>query len=176
MKVPLCHVLPNGQLSNEGVNCLADRATWKDHRYNCKHCSFKFELPALLEHLEKEIPDVTQKTIECPQCFEEFAFINSYINHVIVKHNEDIAFNCIGCSLFFHNIPSLINHYKDQHFNLYTDKIFPCLICRSYSILSFQLKKHRLKHFRKNKIKKSELDDLYKNVISNTRKLRQRDH
>lgn len=162
-------MLPNGQLSDEGVNCLADKTTWKDHEYNCKHCSFKFELPALLEHLEQDIPDATQRKIECPLCLEGFSFINSYINHVIVKHNEDIAFNCIGCSLFFHNIPSLINHYKDQHYTLYTNKIFPCLICKSYSILSPQLKKHRLKHLRKNKIVKSESNDHNSNVIPNTR-------
>lgn len=123
----------------------------------------------MLEHLEHEISDARQRSIECPQCLKGFAFINSYINHVIVKHNEDIAFNCIGCSLFFHNIPSLINHYKDQHYTLYTDKIFPCLICRSYSILSHQLKNHRLKHFRKNKNVKSELNDLNGNKIPKTK-------
>lgn len=124
----------------------------------------KFELPALLEHLDKKIPDVTQRKIECPICLEKFPYINSYMNHVIVKHNEDLAFNCIGCSLFFYNMPSLMNHYKDQHFTLFINKIFPCFICRSYSLNPFQLKKHRLIHFKKHKkILKSELKGLVKN-------------
>ena len=94
-------MLSNSEISDVGLRPLAGEITLKDHKYKCKHCCLKFQLPALLEHLEQVIPDVTQRTITCPICFEDFQLLNSYINHVINKHNKNIAFNCIGCSLFF---------------------------------------------------------------------------
>lgn len=135
--------MSDGEVTEIGMELMMNSKAWNKLSYDCTHCEVIFNsFWELLQHFKKEIADGTERIIKCTECPKVFSARSSYINHGCT-HYESLAFNCIICSKFYYDIPSLRKHYHEIH-PKDTQSTYMCDFCGKHFVKGAQLKIHIL--------------------------------
>lgn len=136
-----------GEISREIIKMFKGSIIWSDYKFKCinSQCSLViYGLVDYMKHLHFEEKLLSYK-LQCPEigCSKECRSLSSFINHS-ANHHIHIRFTCIFCtpSKLFYNIPCLVNHYQEVHYNL-NFSLIVCFYCGTYCQSMNQLNVHK---------------------------------